>query len=126
MSASIECRAHRRGHAWVAHVSEHGVYGHGRTLKALRDSIEHGLAHINVTAQITVITTTPELEDLRSAEDAYAVALHAAVSALALRATTRADIAEATGVPTNKVKAILADHSASPRDPDPRVTPGPS
>ncbi|MFF7943317.1 hypothetical protein ACFZC5_26695 [Nocardia gamkensis] len=102
MSESIECRASRRGRDWVAHVPEHGVYGYGRTLKALYDSIEDGLAHLGVTAEVTVIPVTPELENLRSMEDAYTTALREAVAALALASTTLGDIALATGAPTNE------------------------
>lgn len=124
MSDSIECRAYRRGRAWVAHVPEHGVYGYGRTLKAVRDSIADGLAHADVTAQVTVVAVTPELENLRSVEDTYTTALRAAVAALALHSTTPGDIALATGAPTKRVKALLADHSVPPVDLDPASIPG--
>lgn len=114
MNQSIECRAHRHGQAWVAHVPEHGVYGHGRTLKAVRDSIADGLAHIGVTAEVTVIAVTPELEHLRSVEDTYTTALREAVATLALHSTTLGDIASATGAPTTRVKALLAELTAAP------------
>ncbi|QIS23717.1 hypothetical protein [Nocardia terpenica] len=119
MSESIQCQATRRGRAWVAHIPEHGVYGYGRTLKAVRESIEAGLAHVGVTAEVTVIAVTPELKNLRSAKDAYTAALREAVVALALRSTTRRDIALATEVPTKRVKALLAERSAPPANLDP-------
>ncbi|WP_040793410.1 hypothetical protein [Nocardia paucivorans] len=109
MSQSIECRANRRGRIWVAHVPEHGVYGYGRTLNAVRESIEDGLAHVGVTAEVTVIAVTPELEHLRSVEDTYTMALREAVASLMLCSTTPGDIASATGVPTTRVKALLAE-----------------
>ncbi|MCP2320226.1 hypothetical protein APR12_005607 [Nocardia amikacinitolerans] len=118
MSERIECRAYRRDGAWVARVPEHGVYGYGRTLKAVGDSISDGLAHIGVTAQVTVIAVTPELENLRAVQDTYTTALRAAVTALALRSTTLGDIAQATGAPTTRVKALLADRSAPPANLD--------
>ncbi|MFI6308527.1 hypothetical protein ACIBEK_00060 [Nocardia fusca] len=116
MSENIECRAHRRGRAWVAPVAEHGVYGYGRTLEAVRKSIENGLTHVGVTAEVTVIAVTPELENLRSVEEAYATALREAVAALALRSATLGDIALATGVSIKRVKALLADRSTRPAD----------
>ncbi|MEV6252766.1 hypothetical protein AB0L97_05845 [Nocardia sp. NPDC051911] len=46
----------------MAHVSEHGVYGYVQTLKAVRQSIVDGLAHIGVTAKVTVLShATPHL-----------------------------------------------------------------
>lgn len=114
MSQSIECRAYRRGRAWVAHVPEHGVYGYGRTLKAVRDSIADGLAHVGVTAEVTVVVVTPELEKLRSVEDAYTSALREAVTALALCSTTLGDITLATGAPTTRIKALIAELTTAP------------
>ncbi|MBF6339774.1 hypothetical protein IU450_28365 [Nocardia abscessus] len=114
MSESIECRANRRGRTWVAHVPEHGVYGYGRTLTAVRKSIKDGLAHVGVTAEVTIIAVTPELENLRSVEDTYTTALREAVAALALHSTTLGDIALATGAPTKRVKALHAELTAAP------------
>ncbi|UAK31257.1 hypothetical protein K8O92_26015 [Nocardia asteroides] len=107
MSDRIECRANRRGRDWVAHIPAHGVYGYRRTLKAVRESIEDGLEHVGVTAEVTVIAVTPELENLQSVEDTYMTALREAVAALALASTTPGDIALATGAPTNQVKPCL-------------------
>jgi predicted RNase H-like HicB family nuclease len=119
VSKTIECKASRRGRTWVVHVPEYGVYGHGRTLKAAHENTTQGLALAGVTAEVTITPLTPELEKLRSAEEAYAVALSDAVAALALRRTTLRDIAVATNVPTTRVKLILAESakdSASPVD----------
>ncbi|KOT51156.1 MULTISPECIES: hypothetical protein [Streptomyces] len=109
MSETIECRADRRGRGWTTRVPEYGVYGHGRTLKALRKDVEEGLALLDVTAEVTIVPTTPELEQLRAAEDARTAALAEAVRALALRRATLGDIALATGVPIRLVKQLLAD-----------------
>ncbi|MEU5430542.1 hypothetical protein AB0H73_33765 [Streptomyces olivoreticuli] len=117
MSESIECRASWRGGTWVGHVPEHGVYGHGRTLKAARASITEGLALVGVTAEVAIIPMTPELEELRSVEDAYAEALRAAVAALALRRATLSDISLATGVPIRRVKVLLAERVKEPTPP---------
>ncbi|MBF6169220.1 hypothetical protein IU486_31455 [Streptomyces gardneri] len=114
MSDRIECRANRRGRDWVAHIPAHGVYGYGRTLKAVRESIEDGLEHVGVTAEVTVIAVTPELENLQSVEDTYMTALREAVAALALASTTPGDIALATGAPTNQVEALLAELTVAP------------
>ncbi|MGW6605596.1 hypothetical protein [Streptomyces sp. NPDC055036] len=108
MSETIECRASRRGRAWVVHIPEHGVYGHGRNLKAAHENTMQGLTLAGVAAAITITPMTPELEKLRSAEDAYTAALSEAVAALALRRTTLRDIALATRVPTARVKQLLA------------------
>jgi hypothetical protein len=109
VTESIECRATRRGRDWVVHVPEHGVYGYGGTLKAVRESIEDGLAHVGVTAEVTVIAVTPELENLRSLQHTYRTALREAVAALASSSATLGDIALATGAPTKRVKALLAE-----------------
>lgn len=97
---------------WGAHVPEHGVYGYGRTLKAVRDSIDEGLAYIGVTAEVTVIAVTPELENLRAVQHTYTTALSEAVAALALASTPLGDIALATGAPTKQIKALLAELTA--------------
>ncbi|MYX26841.1 hypothetical protein GTY75_09190 [Streptomyces sp. SID8381] len=109
MSESITCRASRRGRVWVVRVPEHGVYGHGRTLKAAGENIKQGLALAGVTAEVVIIPVTPELEKLRAADDARAKALREAVAALALRRTSLRDIAAATGAPSTQVKRILAE-----------------
>ncbi|UGT67954.1 hypothetical protein LTT66_33080 [Nocardia gipuzkoensis] len=80
----------------------------------MRESIEDGLKHVGVTAEVTVIAVTPELESLRSIEDTYMTALREAVAALALASTTLGDIALATGAPTNQVKALLAKPTVAP------------
>ncbi|MGW5928795.1 hypothetical protein ACWF2L_21480 [Streptomyces anulatus] len=108
MSEVIECRATRRGRKWVAHVSEHGVYGSGRSLRLVRASVEGGLALVGVTANVQITPVTPELERLRAAEDAHTAATAEAVKALALRRATLRDIADATGVPVQRVKQLLA------------------
>lgn len=108
MSETIDCRASRKGRTWVVHVAEYGVYAHGRTLKTVGENTEQGLALVGVSAEVTITPVTPELERLRSVEDARAAALAEAVTALALRRTTLSDIAVATGVPRPQVKAILA------------------
>ncbi|WP_280453141.1 hypothetical protein [Nocardia cyriacigeorgica] len=109
MSERIECLAYRRGREWVAHVPEHGVYGHGPTLKAVRRNIAEGLAYIGITASVTVVAASPELENLRTIADTYATALREAVQALARCAATVGDIASATNVPTPRIKALLAE-----------------
>ena len=117
MSETIYCQAERRGRTWVVHVPEHGVYGHGRTLKAVHDNTVEGLALIGVTTPITLTPVTPELDTLRDAEAAYAKALNEAVAALALRHTTLGDIARATRAPRAQVKR-LRDQELSPATPD--------
>ncbi|MFD8249197.1 hypothetical protein [Nocardia sp. NPDC059691] len=114
MTDSIECRATRRGRMWVAHVAERGVYGYGQTLKAVRASIVDGLAHIGVTAEVTVIAVTPELENLRAVQHTYTTALREAVAALASASTPLGDIALATGAPTKQVRLLLAELTAAP------------
>lgn len=113
---NIRCPASRRGRSWVAHAPEHGAYGHGRTLAAARASITQGLALLGVTAEVTLIPVTPELETLRSAQDAYTAALSDAVAALALRRVPVGDIAAATGAPAKRVRLLLAEqaHHAPP------------
>lgn len=109
MSERIECLAYRRGREWVAHVPEHGVYGHGPTLKAARRNIAEGLAYIGVTASVTIVAVSPELENLRTIADTYSTALREAVHALARCSATVGDIASATNVPTHRIKALLAE-----------------
>lgn len=103
---TIECQASRRGRLWVVYIPEHGVYGHGRTLKAARESIREGLSLVSVTAEVAITPVTPELENLRSAEEAYAQALARAVAALTLQRTPVTDIALATRTPIKRVKLL--------------------
>ncbi|MFD3422467.1 hypothetical protein [Streptomyces decoyicus] len=119
MSETIECQATRRGRTWVVRLPEHGVYGYGRTLKAVAKNTEQGLALVGVTAEVVIIPATPELEKLRSIDDARAAALSEAVAALALRRTALRDIALATGESARRVKLLLAElakHSEPPAD----------
>lgn len=119
MSETIECQARLRGGTWVVSVPEHGVYGHGRTLKAARKNTAEGLALVGVTAEVTITPVTPELQKLRSVEHAYTTALAQAVAALALRRTSMSDIALATRVPVKRVKEVLAEQvqdSTPPHD----------
>lgn len=116
---AVEVRAHRRGRQWVAHVTEHGVYGHGWTLKAAHKNTMQGLALIGIDAEVTITPVTPELEKLRALDEARAAALSEAVAALALRQTTLSDIALATESSIKHVKLVLA--SAAP-DPAAQVT----
>lgn len=111
MSETIEGQAHRRGRAWVTRLAEHGVYAHGRTLRATEANVAQGLELVGVSAEVTLIPVTPELETLRAADDAREQALRAAVHALALRRTTRRDIALATRAPAWQVKQILAEQA---------------
>lgn len=113
MSETVEGQTHRRGRAWVTHLAEHGVYAHGRTLKRTEANATQGLELIGVSAEVTLIPVTPELETLRAADDAREQALRAAVHALALRRTTRRDIALATRAPAWQVKQILAEQAKS-------------
>lgn len=119
MNQTIECLAVRRGRGWVVSNAEHGVYGHGRTLKSARDSIAGGLALLGVTGEVEIVASMPELDKLRDAEAAYAAALKEAVTALALRQTSLSDIATATGVPAGQVRAVLAEPPTT-RDTDNR------
>lgn len=113
MSESIECRASRRGQTWMVYVPEHQVYGHGRTLRAVRENTSQGLALVGVTAEVTITPVTPELEKLRAVQDAYAAALCEAAAALALRRVALRDIALAVGVPTARVKLLLAERATA-------------
>ncbi|MFD9190308.1 hypothetical protein ACFWCA_19020 [Streptomyces phaeochromogenes] len=103
---SIECRATRPSDMWVAGVPQHGVYGHGRTLRVLRSNLIQGLALIGVTTEITLVPVSPELERLRRAEAAYEAALSDAVAALAAHGGTPRDIADATRVTTTRVATL--------------------
>ncbi|MFD8609520.1 hypothetical protein [Streptomyces sp. NPDC059631] len=123
MTESIECPATRRGRTWVAHASEHGVYGSGRTLRLVRESVEKGLALVGVTREVKITPVMPELEQLRAADDARAAALAKAVKALAVRRATPRDIADATGVPVRRVKQLLAG-GATARDTEHPGVPG--
>ncbi|MEU7228973.1 hypothetical protein [Streptomyces chrestomyceticus] len=116
MNETIECRAERRGRVWTTRVPEYGVYGHGRTLKALRQNVEEALALVDVTVEVAVIPTTPELEKLEAARNAFTGAQEEAVRALGLRRTTLRDIASAAGVSVKRVKQILAENRTEPAD----------
>ncbi|MEV7870118.1 hypothetical protein AB0P17_29420 [Streptomyces sp. NPDC088124] len=111
MSETVMGRAHRRGRTWVTRLAEHGVYAHGWTLRATEANAVEGLELVGVKAEVTLIPVTPELETLRAADDAREQALRAAVHALALRHTTRRDIALATRAPAWQVKQILAEQA---------------
>ncbi|MFI2790954.1 hypothetical protein [Kitasatospora sp. NPDC018614] len=115
MSEALECQASRRGRLWVAYEPEHGVYGSGRTLRLVRASVEDGLALVGVTAEVKIIPVTPELEELRDADDARTTALAKAVKALALRRTSLSDIALATGASVKQVKLLRARPAEDPR-----------
>ncbi|MFF0754444.1 hypothetical protein [Streptomyces sp. NPDC004267] len=108
--SSIEATAVRRGRTWVAQVPKHGVYGHGTTLKRAHDSVVEGLALVGVTAEVKLVVDSPELEKLRAADTARAIALAEVVAALLLRRTALRDIAFATGEPVRVVKSIIAEH----------------
>ncbi|MFE0134487.1 hypothetical protein ACFWY6_23435 [Streptomyces sp. NPDC059037] len=111
MSEIIMGQAHRRGRTWVAYLAEHGVYAHGRTLRAAEANAVEGLELVGVRAAVTLTPVTPELETLRAADDTRQQALRAAVHSLALRRTTRRDIALATQAPAGQVKQILAEQT---------------
>lgn len=118
MNTGIECQATRRSRSWVAYIPEHGVYGHGRTLKAVRDNLAEGLTFVGVSAPVTVIPVTPGLQLLRDAEQARDAALMEAAAALAIRRATLGDIAEATGVRTRRIKELLAQRAMDSAEPD--------
>ncbi|MFE7115569.1 hypothetical protein ACFU99_09120 [Streptomyces sp. NPDC057654] len=103
---AIESRATRHADTWVASVPQHGVYGHGRTLRALHSNLAQGLALVGVTTEITLVPISPELERLRRAEAAYEAALADAVTTLTAHGGTPRDIADATGVTTARVAAL--------------------
>lgn len=108
MSEIIVCEARRRGRAWVASVPEHGVYGHGRTLKRVHEDIVAGLALAGVlAARVKVVPAGPELAALRSAREAYESALEDAVAQLAVSRASLRDMAVATGVNVPQVKRVL-------------------
>jgi hypothetical protein len=111
---TIRCPAHRRGRTWVASVHERGAYGHGRTLQLTAANITQALALLGVTAEVTLVPVTPELEQLRAAEDRYTAALRQTVVALALRRVSARDIATATGVPAKRVRELLEEAEAAP------------
>jgi hypothetical protein len=109
---AIECRATRHADTWVASVPQHGVYGHGRTLRALHSNLTQGLALIGVTTEIMLVPVSPELERLRRAEAAYEAALSDAVTTLAAHDCTPRDIADATRVTTTRVAALRSKRKA--------------
>ncbi|MFF2618553.1 hypothetical protein [Kitasatospora sp. NPDC058046] len=116
MSVVIKCLVTRRGREWVTHVAEHGVYGHGRTLKKLSEDVLAGLELVGVAAEIELIAVTPELEKLRAVEETREAALRDAVTALALRRATLRDIALATGLPMARVKRVLQERRSIPAE----------
>ncbi|MGW0665290.1 hypothetical protein [Streptodolium elevatio] len=71
---TIQSWAVRSGRSWVVHVTEHGVYGHGRTLGAARENTEQGLAQVAQVAAVVLTPTTAELQTLRAAEATYQAA----------------------------------------------------
>jgi hypothetical protein len=103
---AIEARASRTGGMWVASIPQHGVYGHGRTLRELRGDLTQGLALAGVTTAIRVAPVSPELLRLRRAKDAYDAALADAVTTLTADGSPARDVAEATEVPIAQVTAI--------------------
>ncbi|MFD9793741.1 hypothetical protein ACFWXK_22670 [Streptomyces sp. NPDC059070] len=113
MSETIECRATRLGGTWVAHLREYGVYGHGRTLAAVRDDTRKALTLIGVDAQVTVTPVSPELEALHAARQAYTNALAQAVGSLAGGNVTPGDISTATREPPRRVREILREQPAA-------------
>jgi hypothetical protein len=119
VSETVEGRAHRRGRTWVTHLAEHGVYARGRTLRTTETNAVEGLELVGVSAEVTLTPLTPELEALRSADDAREQALRATVHALALRRTTRRDIVLATRAPAWQVKQILAERAKKDDSPPP-------
>ncbi|MFE9250749.1 hypothetical protein [Streptomyces sp. NPDC007088] len=72
MSEPIEVRAVRVGRQWAAERAVHGVYPHGRTLAGLQQSMEDGLALLNVHAEVTVIATSPVLGTTTASAATYA------------------------------------------------------
>ncbi|MEU5900282.1 hypothetical protein [Streptomyces venezuelae] len=109
---AIECRATRHADTWVASVPQHRVYGHGRTLRALRINLIQGLALVGVTTEITLVPNSPELERLRRAEAAYEAAQRDAVTALAAHDCTPRDIADATRLKSTRVAALRSEGKA--------------
>lgn len=105
MSRTIKCRAVQDGDTWTACIAKHGVYGYGRTLKALQDNLAQGLALVGVSAEVTITPVSPELERLRAAEAAYEAALTKAIAAMTARQSPVRDIAQATGAPVSRVTA---------------------
>lgn len=105
---TLEAEATRRGTLWVVHVAEHGVYRHGRTLQAARANTVRGLAHAGVDVDVRLTATTPELQTLRAAADAYTTAQHAAVTALASQGVTVRDITAASGMSAMQIRLLLA------------------
>ncbi|MFF8994054.1 hypothetical protein ACF09H_29825 [Streptomyces sp. NPDC014983] len=115
MTKKITCQALRQDQSWVAHIPQYGVYGHGTTLAALRENLKQGLALTGVSAQITLVAVTKELEALRAAEQAYSAALRRAVLSLSRQQAPSRDIAQATGAPPGEVRALL-DKAAARRE----------
>ncbi|SEP54558.1 hypothetical protein [Amycolatopsis saalfeldensis] len=114
MSKTFPCQASRHGEWWVANIPQHAVYGYGRTLKALHDNITQGLSLVDVTAEVTITPTSPELDRLRRTEAAYEAALVDAATTLAAGGSTVRDIADATRVPIARIKALQATCGPEP------------
>jgi len=113
----IRCQTHRRGRTWVASLPELGAYGHGRTLKLTHENITQALSLLEISAEVTLVPVTPELEKLRAAHDLYTAALRHTVAALALRRVSMRDIVTATGAPAKQVQQLLAELAATPHGP---------
>ncbi|MER5883077.1 hypothetical protein ABT160_04540 [Streptomyces sp. NPDC001941] len=102
----VECEAARRGNIWIAHLTQHGVFGCGRTLRATRRSVEEGLALLGIAADVELTPTSPELVTLRDAEAQYARALQAAVERLSRQGATLGDTSKATRLSVKRVKVL--------------------
>lgn len=109
---------------WVAGILQHGVYGHGSTLRALHRDLTQGLALAGVTADVVLVPSSPELERLRRAEAASQAALTDAVRALAARGHTPRDIADATGATASEVAAALRSRRKARRPQKQDAPPG--
>jgi len=112
MSETVTGEAYRRARTWMVSIPEHGVYGHGRTLKAAAESTAAGLELAGVDARVELVATTTELVVMRAARAAYEEALEIAVVQLALRRTTLKDMATATGLKIAQVRRILEARAA--------------
>ncbi|WP_207126843.1 recombinase family protein [Actinocatenispora comari] len=108
-NATIECQATRRDTLWIARDAHRRLYGHGKALKSARDAIIEGLAFLGLNADVNIVATGPQMQQLRAIEDAYTTALRDAVTVLARQRATVQDIATATGISTTRVKQALAN-----------------
>ncbi|MFJ2745275.1 hypothetical protein ACIO3O_37085 [Streptomyces sp. NPDC087440] len=116
MSEQVEGAASRRDRKWVVHVAQHGVYGHGGTLKAARQDTMEGLGLAGVRGDLVLRVAMPEVQQLRDAEDARALALREVVAALIRCRTTVGDIALVTGESARNVKLIIEELRAVPAE----------